>query len=59
MQDDDCRYNPESSGATDTGLVDVPEGNEKKLLSAVATVGPISIAIDASHESFQFYSTGQ
>lgn len=56
--DDSCKYNPTNSGATDRGFVDIPQGDEKKLKSALATVGPVSVAIDASHESFQFYSTG-
>jgi len=57
-EDDKCRYSPRNSGATDRGFVDIPSGDEEKLMAAVATVGPISIAIDASHESFQLYSEG-
>lgn len=57
-EDDKCRYNPKTSGATDRGFVDVPTGDENKLKAALATIGPVSVAIDASHESFQFYSTG-
>ncbi|XP_059045614.1 cathepsin L [Achroia grisella] len=56
--DDKCRYNPKNNGAEDVGFVDVPQGDEQKLMEAVATVGPVSVAIDASQESFQFYSTG-
>jgi cathepsin L len=57
-EDDTCRFNKKNVGATDVGLVDVPENNEEKLKEALATVGPVSVAIDASHESFQFYSHG-
>jgi cathepsin L len=56
--DDTCHYDPKSVGATDKGFVDVPSGDENKLKQAIATVGPVSVAIDASHESFQFYSEG-
>lgn len=58
LKDDTCRYNPKNRGAVDVGFVDVPTGSEAKLMAAVATIGPVSIAIDASHESFQFYSHG-
>ncbi|XP_011176338.1 cathepsin L [Solenopsis invicta] len=57
-ENDRCRYNPRNSGATDKGYVDIPQGDEEKLKAAVATIGPISVAIDASHESFQLYSEG-
>lgn len=56
--DDSCHYNPSTVGATDRGFVDIPEGDEEKMKQALATVGPIAVAIDASHESFQFYSEG-
>uniref|UniRef100_A0A023GMW4 Putative cysteine protease n=1 Tax=Amblyomma triste TaxID=251400 RepID=A0A023GMW4_AMBTT len=57
-QDGDCRYKKEDVGATDTGFVDIKEGSEKDLQKAVATVGPVSVAIDASQPSFQLYSEG-
>jgi len=57
-EDDECRYNSAYRGATDIGFMDVDPGNEAALKTALATQGPCSVAIDASHESFQFYSHG-
>merc|ERR1712121_54930 len=50
-----CHYRASDSGATDPGYVDIRSGSETALQQAVATVGPISVAIDASHTSFQLY----
>lgn len=49
-----CCYDKAYVGATCTGYVDVKTGGEAALQVAVAEVGPISVIIDASHESFQF-----
>ncbi|GAA0158772.1 cysteine protease [Lithospermum erythrorhizon] len=53
-----CNKKKESNdAATITGCEDVPENSESGLLKAVANQ-PISVAIDASGQDFQFYSSG-
>jgi len=56
--DQKCAFNAKTVGANVTGFVDIPSKDENALQKAVATVGPISVAIDASHFSFQFYHNG-
>lgn len=54
-----CRYNTSKSGATIRNYVDIKSGSESQLKKAVAAVGPISVAIDASKDSFHFYHGGE
>jgi len=57
-RDGHCRFNKDTIGATCAGFTDIPEGDEAALTQAIAAVGPISVAIDASHFSFQLYHQG-
>ncbi|MCI3325448.1 C1 family peptidase, partial [Escherichia coli] len=57
-KDEKCHFKSAAVGAQDTGYVDVTQNSESALQTAVATVGPVSVAIDASHTSFQLYKTG-
>lgn len=41
-----------------SGFVNIPPGDEHKLQEAIATIGPIAAAIDASHFSFHNYDSG-
>jgi cathepsin L len=56
-QDDPCKFNKSNIGATFSGYKDVT-GGELGLKKAVANIGPISVAIDASSSQFQFYKKG-
>lgn len=56
--DGNCKFEKANVGATCTGFTDIAPGSETDLQSAAATVGPISVAIDASHQSFQLYHGG-
>ncbi|XP_069102619.1 procathepsin L-like [Argopecten irradians] len=53
-----CKFKKSDVGATDTGYTDIKSKSESDLQSAVATVGPISVAMDAGHKSFQLYRSG-
>lgn len=57
-QDGKCRFSRTKVGATISSYKDIPSGDEDSLTAAVASVGPISVAIDASQNSFQLYDSG-
>jgi len=55
---DTCQFNPATVGScTVMGYNDVTSGSEEALLQAIQ-VEPIATAIDASQQTFQFYSSG-
>lgn len=52
-----CNYTNRTVGATVSGTVNITKGDMHSLHSAIALVGPISVAIDAE-DDFQFYKYG-
>jgi cathepsin L len=53
-----CRYSSSNIGATLSSFKDVSKGSESALAQAISSIGPVSVAIDASQSSFQFYHSG-
>jgi len=58
MVDGWCDRSVRTSGITIKGYVNVTMNSEAALQQAVATVGPVAVAIDAAHEHFEFYGSG-
>ncbi|XP_048749301.1 procathepsin L-like [Ostrea edulis] len=56
-QEETCKFNKSAIVAKVTGYKDLPK-SEKALMAAVATIGPVSAAIDATQRSFQLYKSG-
>ncbi|XP_065190552.1 procathepsin L-like [Sycon ciliatum] len=58
-KDGTCRFKESHVGATITSYKDVlPRKSESSLQEAVATIGPVSVAIDASSTYFRYYKHG-
>ncbi len=53
-----CRFNSYYTGATMKDVSYIKSGSENDLLSAVGLEGPVVVAIDHKHQSFQFYAGG-
>ena len=56
-QDESCQYSSKTIGTTCKSYVDIESKSESQLQVASATIGPISVGIDASHLSFQVSPT--
>lgn len=57
-EDQPCRYNSTGMAAQCKGFVEIPQGNEHALAVALFKVGPVSVGIDATQSTFQFYQRG-
>jgi len=53
-----CKFDPSKVVVTITGYKEIAQGSESDLADKCASVGPISVGIDASNWSFQLYSSG-
>lgn len=56
--DGTCSSDPSLEQAPVKSYADIKPGSEAALMAAVATVGPVSVAIDASGNDFQNYNGG-
>ena len=53
-----CNFTKDNIGASITSFKMIKKNDEKELQKAVAKIGPVSVAIDASQPSFHHYANG-
>ncbi|XP_012673534.3 cathepsin K-like [Clupea harengus] len=56
--DERCHYNSSMNRASCRSYRQIKKGDKKMLKLALSQIGPISVAVDASLESFHFYKNG-
>ncbi|XP_041649564.1 cathepsin K [Cheilinus undulatus] len=57
-EDQSCRYNSTGMAAQCKGYKEIQQGDEHALAVALFKAGPVSVGIDATLSSFQFYQKG-
>lgn len=53
-----CKFDKSKAAFSANGGALLKEGDEEMLKKVIAKFGPVAVAIDASQESFRFYSSG-
>ena len=53
IQQSSCRYTQSGRGAMMSSSISISSGSEEDLQTAVASIGPISVAVDASSNAFR------
>ncbi|XP_030250777.1 cathepsin S-like isoform X2 [Sparus aurata] len=53
-----CRYDSRYRAANCSRYYFLPQGDERALKQALATIGPISVAVDSLQYGFKFYKSG-
>ncbi|CAG2176642.1 unnamed protein product, partial [Oppiella nova] len=53
-----CQYTKSKKAVSVTGLNTLQTGRESALKAVVGRVGPVAVAIDAGHQTFQLYTSG-
>ena len=56
--DELCRYRESEVGATETSYRDIMHGSVSGVVEACTSIGPISVAMDASKSTFHYYKRG-
>jgi cathepsin L len=57
-QDGSCKFDSSKGVQSVSSYKSISQGSESDLADKIANVGPVCIAIDASHYSFQLYNSG-
>lgn len=52
-QQGQCKFSEQNIGSRQSGIVAIDYGNESDLKTAVALVGPVSVAVDGRSNSFR------